>query len=210
MKKILVSFGIFIILSLGITGVWALNEESFKLQLTIMNNSKNEDVDVYLLLPQEYIEFTIQKANFKIENYYGERGVLTYNGANTLKQNTIPGITVEKNKVQDDVYTENGIEYVQIKLEKNEEENYVFDILSDYDKMNMKYRIKNESKDYIVHIDNFKIQKGICKAEYDYDNDTIKQPDIKKMSFATIVLIIILVFVIILGVISYFYKGDRK
>ena len=122
MKKILVSFGIFIILSLGITGVWALNEESFKLQLTIMNNSKNEDVDVYLLLPQEYIEFTIQKANFKIENYYGERGVLTYNGANTLKKNTIPGITVEKNKVQDDVYTENGIEYVQIKLEKNEEE----------------------------------------------------------------------------------------
>ena len=61
-----------------------------------------------------------------------------------------------------------------------------------------------------IYIDNFKIQKGICKAEYDYDNDTIKQPDIKKMSFATIVLIIILVFVIILGVISYFYKGDRK
>lgn len=98
MKKLLVSFGIFIILILGITAVWALNEESFKLQFTIMNNSKNEDVDVYLLLPQEYIEFTIQKANLKIENYYGERGVLTYNGANTLKQNTIPGITVEKTR----------------------------------------------------------------------------------------------------------------
>lgn len=210
MKKLLVSFVIFIILSLGITRVWALNEDSFELQLTIMNNSKNEDVDVYLLLPQEYIEFAIQKVNLKMGNYYGGNGILIYNGANTLKQNNISGIKVEKAQVQDDVYTENGVEYVQIKLEKNEAENYVFDILSDYDKMNMKYRIKNESKDYIIHIDNFKIEKGICKAEYNYDDDTIKQPDIKKLSFTTIILIIILVFVIILGVISYFNKGDRK
>ena len=69
--------------------------------------------------------------------------------------------------------------------------------------MNMKYRIKNINKDYIMHIDNFKIVNGKCQIEYDYDNNTVKQPDINVIPFVTKVLIIILIFVVIIGTATY-------
>ena len=66
-------------------------------------------------------------------------------------------------------YEENGIEYVQILLEKNDDDIYFFDILSDYFDLDMRYRIKNDNKDFIAHIENFKLKDGICEIEYDYD-----------------------------------------
>lgn len=166
--------------------------DTFELEFKTINNKKNERFDLYLLLPREYINFAIQEANLSIY----------YDGANTLKKNDIPGIVVQKSNVQDEIYTEKGIEYVQIRLL---EENgvYSFDLLENYPQMDIKYRIKNIEKDYIVHIDNFKIEKGKCQIEYDYTKDTVKQPDQKVMNFNIKLLLIVLLLIIMIGAIAY-------
>lgn len=91
-------------------------------------------------------------------------------------------------------------------LEK-EQENYQFDILEDYSDLDMKYRIKNEQKDYIVHIDNFKVEKGKCEIEYNYAKDIVKQPDKKIIPSGVKILIIILIVVVVVGGIAYIKKG---
>ena len=87
---------------------------------------------------------------------------------------------------------------MQIRLEK-ENETYVFDLLEDYPKMDIKYRIKNVKKDYIVHIDNFKIEKGKCEIEYDYAKEIVKQPDKKVMPSGILALIIIMIAILIVA-----------
>lgn len=201
MRKLIVSLFIIMILCTYMCQVFA-STDTYKMELTIKNNSKNINVDIYILLPQEYIEFAINESPVWIRDY------VTYKGASTLKTDAIEGIEVNKQNVQDDTYVEDGVEYVQIRLDKNLNGIYVFDVLSDYGKMNIKYRIKNEDKDYIMHIDNFKIEEEVCKIEYDYDEDIIKQPDTKKISVSTIILIVILILVILVGLISY-VKGKE-
>ena len=169
------------------------DNEFFELQFKIINNEENENVDIYLLLPKEYIEFAIEHDKLDIE----------YEGANTLKENNIPSIDVDRSNILDDIYEEDGTEYIQILLEKNEDNIYSFDILSDYFDLDMRYRIKNDSKDFIANIENFKLNDGIYEIEYDYDADIVKQPDRKLFSFGTILLIAILIIVIILGISSY-------
>ncbi len=176
------------------------NSEFFELQFEIKNNEENDNVDIYLLLPKEYIEFAIEHDNLDIE----------YQGANTLKENNIPSIDVNGLNILDDTYEEDGIEYVQILLDKNDNDIYSFDILSDYFDLDMRYRIKNETKDFIANIENFKLNNGICEIEYDYDADIVKQPDRKVFSFGTIMLFIILLIVIILGVFSYLKQKKQN
>ncbi len=168
--------------------------DTFELEFKTINKG-NERFDLYLLLPKEYIEFAIDKADLKLD----------YDRANTLKKNTIPGITVKEENVQNEVYVENGVEYVQILLEE-EQGIYPFDILEDYPDLDMKYRIKNEQKDYIVHIDNFKIEEGKCKIEYNYAKDIVKQPDQKIIPSGVKILIIILIIVVVVGGIAYIKK----
>ena len=127
---------------------------------------------------------------------------IEYAGAETLKQNEIPLIDIDKSKVQDEVYNEDGIEYVQILIEPNAEDKYTFEIIADYPEMDMKLRIKNDKKDYIMHINNFKIEDNTCQIEYDYANDEIKQPTKIVINFGTLFLIIILVMIIIIAIIS--------
>lgn len=204
MKKTIISLFIIIIVSLlimifNITNVQATSlsdNEFFELQFKIINNNTNEKVDIYLLLPKEYIEFAIEHDNLDIE----------YEGANILKENNIPSINVDGLNILDNIYEENGIEYVQILLEKNDNDIYAFNILLDYFDLDMKYRIKNDSKDFIANIENFKLNDGICEIEYDYDADIVKQPDRKVFSFGTILLIAILIIVVILGISSYIKK----
>lgn len=193
MKKIGICFSIFMILFLGIYQVFAAEKEQYELQFTMVNNSKNEEADLYILLPKEYIIFAIKDAGLKIE----------YDGSATLKQNEIPGINVKKENIQEDVYIEKNVEYVQILLEKSDEGNYLFNILNSYKEMNIKYRIKSENKDYIMHIDNFEVIKNVCEIEYDYDNNSIKQPNKKLITFGTICLIVILILVIVFGITTY-------
>ena len=145
-----------------------------------------------MLLPQDYIEYAINKAGLDIE----------YTGAETLKQYDIPLINIDKEKIQDETYSENGIEYVQILLEQNEDSMYIFEIIEDYPDMDMKLRVKNNEKDYIMHIDNFKIKDDVCQIEYNYDKNEIKQPTQITINFGTLLLIIILVFIAIIGIIA--------
>lgn len=163
-----------------------------RIELTVTKNEEQKDFELYMLLPQAYIEYAINDAGLQIE----------YSGADTLKQNDIPLIDVDKSKIQDDVYSEAGIEYVQILLEPNSEDVYTFDILADYPALDMKLRIKNDEKDYIMHIDNFEIENNVCEIEYNYDENEIKQPNKTIFSFGTVLLIAILILLIIIGIIS--------
>ena len=165
---------------------------TYTIELEVTKNKKEETFELYMLLPENYITYAINKAGMDIE----------YVGAETLIQNEIPLINVDKSKVQDETYSENGIEYVQILLEPNEDGMYTFEVIADYPEMDMKLRIKNDEKDYIMHIDNFKIEDDVCQIEYDYDNDEVKQPTKIVINFGTILLIVILVMIIIIAIIS--------
>ena len=191
MKKIIISF-IITIISI-ITAVTYVNayQNTYTLEFQVIEEKEN--FDLYLLLPREYVVYAISESNLS----------LTYEGSSTLKENEIPGIIVEKENVMDDIYEENGKEYIQILLEKNTEGKYEFDILSDYPNMDMKYRVKNLEKDFILHIDNFKVKNGISKIEYNYDKDTVKQPSENAITFSTKLLIIVLILIVTIGLIAY-------
>ncbi len=170
-------------------------DEMVTLEFETVNES--EMFDLYILLPKEYIEYVIKNDELDIE----------YEGVETLKNNEIPSINVNKENINDDLYEENGEEYIQILLEKNENNKYEFDILKDYGKLDIKYRIKNINRDEIVHIDNFKIDSNnVCEIKYNYEENTVKQPNVGFIPFITKLLIIILVIIIIVGIIAYVKK----
>ena len=165
---------------------------TYTIELEVTKNTENKSFTLYILLPQDYIEYAITKAGLDIED----------TGAETLKQYDIPLINIDKEKIQDETYSENGIEYVQILLEQNEDSMYIFEIIEDYPDMDMKLRVKNNEKDYIMHIDNFKIKDDVCQIEYNYDKNEIKQPTQITINFGTLLLIIILVFIAIIGIVA--------
>ena len=165
---------------------------TYTIELEVTKNTENKSFTLYMLLPQDYIEYAINKAGLDIE----------YTGAETLKQYDIPLINIDKEKIQDETYSENGIEYVQILLEQNEDSMYIFEIIEDYPDMDMKLRVKNNEKDYIMHIDNFKVKDDVCQIEYNYDKNEIKQPTKITINFGTLLLIIILVFIAIIGIVA--------
>ena len=191
MKRMITILSVFVM----IIGVILFNY-SYAYEKTYTLEFKASDVSeyfvLYLLITKDYVLFAIEEDGLYIE----------YSGVETLKNNDIPSIRVDKESISDELYEEGGVEYIQILLEENEEGKYEFDILSNYNKMNMKYRVKNMNKDDIVHIDNFKISNGVCKVEYNYEKNTVKQPDTEFIPFVTKVLMIILV-IIVVGIIAY-------
>lgn len=192
MKRMITILSVFVM----IIGVILFNysyayEKTYTLEFKASDVS--DDFDLYLLLPKDYVLFAIEEDGLNKE----------YTGVETLKNNDIPSIRVDKESISDELYEEGGVEYIQILLEENEDGKYEFDILSNYNKMNMKYRVKNMNKDDIVHIDNFKISNGVCKVEYNYEKNTVKQPDTEFIPFVTKVLMIILVVIIVVGIIAY-------
>ena len=193
MKKLVFIFSILLIIILGVLANFSYAyEKMYTLEFEASDVSKS--FDLYLLLPKEYIEYAIRKDDLDIE----------YKGVETLKDNDIPSINIEnKNDISDELYKENGIEYIQILLHQNEDGKYVFDILEDYPDMDMKYRIKNVDKDDIVHINNFEISDDVCKIEYNYDENTIKQPNTTFVPFLTKLLIILLAVIIVIGAVAY-------
>lgn len=193
MKKLVFIFSILLIIILGVLANFSYAyEKMYTLEFEASDVSKS--FDLYLLLPKEYIEYAIRKDNLDLE----------YKGVETLKDNDIPSINIEnKNDISDELYKENGIEYIQILLNQNEDGKYVFDILEDYPDMDMKYRIKNVDKDDIVHINNFEISDDVCKIEYNYDENTIKQPNTTFVPFLMKLLIILLAVIIVIGAVAY-------
>ena len=193
MRKLVFIFSILLIIILGVLANFSYAyEKMYTLEFEASDVSKS--FDLYLLLPKEYIEYAIRKDDLDIE----------YKGVETLKDNDIPSINIEnENDISDELYKENGIEYIQILLHQNEDGKYVFDILEDYPDMDMKYRIKNVDKDDIVHINNFEISDDVCKIEYNYDENTIKQPNTTFVPFLMKLLIILLAVIIVIGAVAY-------
>ena len=114
---------------------------------------------------------------------------------------------MNKENISNDLYEEDDEEYIQILLEENENNKYEFYILKDYGKLNIKYRIKNINRDEIVHIDNFKIDSNnVCEIKYNYEENTVKQPNVGFIPFITKLLIVILVITITVGIIAYVKK----
>lgn len=172
--------------------------ETYTLDFEVSN--ANESFDLYVLLPKEYILFAIQEDGLNIE----------YTGADTLKNNNIPSISVNKNDIEDKLYEENGIEYTQIHLKENSQGKYTFDILADYPDMDMKFRVKNTTKDYIIHIDNFEVKNGVCKVEYDYAEESVKQEGTEISQFIIILLIVILIALIVVAIIAYNKQKEKE
>ena len=170
-------------------------DEKITLEFETVDDS--EMFDLYILLPREYINYAIKNDGLDIE----------YEGIETLKNRDIPSINVNKENISNDLYEEDDEEYIQILLEENENNKYEFYILKDYGKLNIKYRIKNIKKDEIVHIDNFKIDSNnVCEIKYNYEENTVKQPNVGFIPFMTKLLIIVLVIIITVGIIAYVKK----
>lgn len=171
--------------------VKAADTEMSQLRLTVLE--ADEDYELFMLLPKKYIKYAIQHDGLDIE----------YESENTLIYNTIPSIPVDINNVQDDTYIENGVEYVQIKLDDLGGEEYLFEIISEYTDMDMVYRLKSASRDNIMVIENFQMQDNVWRMEYNYKENTIKterKNELKfnfKISWWQILIIIILVIFIV-------------
>ena len=60
-------------------------ENTYTLEMKVINN-KDEDINLYILLPKEYILYAMG------QDYVAAQ----YNGANTLIENNIPSIKVNK------------------------------------------------------------------------------------------------------------------
>lgn len=197
MKKIILI--ILLLINILSIPVLATTENVNKLKLTVVD--ANEAYQIYILLPKKYIMYAIEKDGLDIE----------YDKANTLIYNNIPSIPVDIDNVQEETYVENNQEYVQILLDDFGSGEYYFEIIEDYIDMDMLYRVTSQTRDSIIHIDNFELKDNTCKMEYNYKENIIKtnySKNIKiKIDFKMwqiILIIILLVFTI------YLYKRREK
>lgn len=197
MKKIILI--ILLLINILSIPVLATTENVNKLKLTVVD--ANEAYQIYILLPKKYIMYAIEKDGLDIE----------YDKANTLIYNNIPSIPVDIDNVQEETYVENNQEYVQILLDDFGRGEYYFEIIEDYIDMDMLYRVTSQTRDSIIHIDNFELKDNTCKMEYNYKENIIKtnySKNIKiKIDFKMwqiILIIILLVFTI------YLYKRREK
>lgn len=172
MKKILKSIILILVILLFISiPVLAESLDTGKLKLNVTN--ANEEYDLYILLPKKYIMYAIKHDNLDID----------YDGANTLIYNSIPSIIVNIDNVVKETYIDNGIEYVQVKLDNLGADDYLFEIIPEYTDMDMMYRIKSASRDNIMIIENFQMENNKCEMEYDYETNEIKTEKQSKIQF---------------------------
>lgn len=70
MKKIKLLLVIIIIISmfnLFVINTYANNIETYKISLIVKDNKNDEDINLYILLPKEYIEYAIDNASLDID-----------------------------------------------------------------------------------------------------------------------------------------------
>ena len=150
MKKFLSTIIISIILITCLIIPSYANTEANQFRLKVEN--ANENYDLYILLPKKYIKYAIQHDGLDTK----------YDGANTLIYNVIPSITVDISKIEKDTYIDDGIEYVQIKLDDLGGQEYVFETISDYTDMDMLDRIIMDEKRHL-EIFNY-LYDELCKS----------------------------------------------
>ena len=192
MKKILISIIAIFISIIAIINIPQVKatEEYETLDLTI--EDINKDYKLYVLLPREYIEYAIAKSGLDIE----------YIGAETLAKEDIPGIEIDKTQVQPNVFTDQGVEYVQVLLQATEQNHYQFKVLKSYGQLDVKFKfqITGENESVIMHLENFSANiDSTYYIKYNYEKDTLKNQIVRKGHIAwwQIVLIILIILFII-------------
>lgn len=192
MKKILINLIIVFILIATIINIPQVkaSEEYETLDLTI--EDINKGYKLYVLLPREYIEYAIAKSGLDIE----------YIGAETLTKEDIPGIEIDKTQVQPNVYTEQGVEYIQVLLQATEQNHYQFKVLKSYGQLDVKFKfqINGENESVIMHLENFSANKNdTYNIKYNYEKETLKNVAIRKgyVKWWPIVIIILIILFII-------------
>lgn len=165
-KKILLIFILLIMLLIWMVPVLAIQVgtkgDTYEIQLTMKN--KQPSYQLYLLLPRDYLEYVIAQKGLD----------LVYEGPDTLIEHEIPGISVSRDKVQAQEYVEDQKQYVSILLTPDDKEMFYFTVVSSYPNQDIKFRYVNGEKDFIVHLDDFRVQDGVCQIEYDGKQDTVK------------------------------------
>ena len=198
MKKI---FKIAILVILLIITIYVpVHAETKMTQLRLNVLEANEDYEIYMLLPRKYIMYAIQHDGLNIE----------YDKANTLKYNVIPSITVDINNIQDETYVENGIEYVQIKLNDLGGDEYLFEIIPEYTNMDMMFRIKSQSKNDLMILTNFRIQNNKCEILYNYKENTLKAENVNNAQIKFDIPWWQIILIIVVVVIIWYFINRRK
>ena len=89
MKRLIIILNLMCFILIFIMTNVNAKENTYTLEMEVINN-KNEDISLYILLPQEYILYVIAQDNLNIE----------YTGPDTLIENNIPSIKVNKKYIQ--------------------------------------------------------------------------------------------------------------
>lgn len=198
--KIIVISIILLIVLMRFNIVNAENEETYTIEFNI-ENVENPNYNVYLMIPKDYIEYLIQNSNLNIK----------YNGPVTLKENTFPSLDIKKENVQEELYEDNNIEYVQVLLEPTIENQYKVNVLKSYPEKDMAFRIEEKETDYnyIIYMEeNFKIEDNICKIYYNYQEKvaTNIQNEKNGIKLWQIILVILIVGIVVFLI----YKINKK
>ncbi len=198
--KIIVISIILLIIFMKFNIVNAENEETYTIEFNI-ENVENPNYNVYLMIPKDYIEYLIQNSNLNIK----------YNGPVTLKENTFPSLDIKKENVQEELYEDNNIEYVQVLLEPTIENQYKVNVLKSYPEKDMAFRIEEKETDYnyIIYMEeNFKIEDNICKIYYNYQEKvaTNIQNEKNGIKLWQIILVILIVGIVVFLI----YKINKK
>ena len=172
MKKTLIILSQILIIFIYVTNVNAVTEYN-TIELTIKDIEK--EYELSLLLPVDYIQYAIENS----ENH------ITYTGPETLVNNDISTLEIDKSLVKPKIFTQEDIQYVEVTLKPIAADYYQFKMLKDYNKFDIKFKIQKngEKESTIMYLDNFKFnQEGICKLTYDSNKEKLTSEDYKKVS----------------------------
>lgn len=189
MKKTVVIILLQILITfMCITNVKAETEYN-TLDLTIKDMESSYELS--LLLPVEYIQYAIENSENKV----------TYTGPETLVNNDISTLNIDKNSVKPKLFTQENVQYVEVTMTPYSTNHYQFKVLKNYSKLDIKFKIlkTGETQSTIMYLDDFKFDgEGMCRLTYDAKQDTLKSEDYKKASVSWWKIIIGIVIVIII------------
>lgn len=192
MKKTVVIILLQILITfMCITNVKAETEYN-TLDLTIKDMESSYELS--LLLPVEYIQYAIENSENKV----------TYTGPETLVNNDISTLNIDKNSVKPKLFTQENVQYVEVTMTPYSTNHYQFKVLKNYSKLDIKFKIlkTGETQSTIMYLDDFKFDgEGMCRLTYDAKQDTLKSEDYKKISTSWWKIIIGIVILIIICVI---------
>lgn len=169
--------------------------DTYEIQLTMKN--KQPSYQMYLLLPREYLEYAIAQQGLDF----------VYEGPDTLVKYEIPGISVNRANIEKQEYVEEQKQYVSVLLSPDDKDRFFFTVMASYPNQDIKFRYVSGEKDYIIHMDDFRVQDGVCQIEYDGKQDTVKNTYTTKGKIEWWQILIVVVLVIF---ISYVTKQKTK